>query len=445
MRGSNMDNLLPLILTALKTIDRGKSIRSSLRAVSDNTKISKEDESILYFSVFEIYKKLNLIDMYIKTSSSSFSLKKIEPENRSLFRLSTYLLKIKKKPVTDVYNLLQGNYSQIGGLNFLDILKSIEAIEEFQLLKDRDDLSTRLSLQFFLPTWIIRRFINQRGEEFTLELLQSLLKNLPLYVRVNTLKSRLEKVERSLKEQDIQYSRVNEITNLLKIETSPVPIPRIKEHIRGEIVVQQKASAVVSIILNPKKGERILDMCASPGGKTSHIAALMGTGKGITAVDINDERTMLLKNRLKLLHVKGIETIKTDARELYKSSNSSYDKILLDPPCSGSGTYSSRPENRWRLKPRDLQWYVNLQKELLEAAASLIKENGTIIYSTCSLFQEENSTQIRSFLQENTDFYLEKTNPTIGIQTEIDTGVVQEVFPHLHQTEGFFIAKIKRK
>ncbi|MHA1198547.1 MAG: RsmB/NOP family class I SAM-dependent RNA methyltransferase [Candidatus Heimdallarchaeaceae archaeon] len=440
-----MNKIAPLILSALKTVEKGKSIRVTLRAIVENNKITKEEESMLYYYVFEIYRKLNFIDLYIKTSSSSYSLKKLGVENRSLLRLSTHLLKIDLKPLPDVLELLQDHYYHIGNLEFSSILHSIEDTSEQQLYENRDDFASKLSLQFYLPTWIIRRFIDQWGKEFTLELLPSLLNPPPLYVRVNTLKSNLDEIEISFKNQNIEYAKVEEVENLLRIKESPIPIPRIKEYIEGDIVIQQKASASVSLILNPQKGDRILDMCASPGGKTSHIAALIGTGKRITAVDLNDERTRVLKQRLQLLDVQDIEVIKTDARQLHKKTDDTFDKILLDPPCSGSGTYSSRPENRWRLKQRDLRWYVNLQKELLQTAAVLTKEDGCIVYSTCSLFHDENSDIVNSFIKENNDFYLEKTSPNIGVLTEIESGSVQEVFPHLHETEGFFVAKIKRR
>ncbi len=439
-----MNKIVPFVLSALEEIEGGKSIRVTLRSIVEDSDITKDEESTLYHYIFEIYRKLNLIDLFIKTSSSAYSLKKMGKENRSLLRFSTHLLKIEMKSLQEVLELMDEYYYPIGNLEFSALLESIENISEEQLFENRDDLASNLSLKFYLPTWIIRRFISQRGENFTRELLPSVLINPPQYVRVNTLKTNLEEIEHSFKSLNIKYSKVEFIENLLKIENSPIPIPRLKEYIQGEIVIQQKASAAVSPILDPQKDERILDMCAAPGGKTSHIAAIIGTGAGITAVDLNDERTRVLKQRLKILGVQNIEIIKTDARNLVKNYDYAFDKILLDPPCSGSGTYSSRPENRWRLKQRDLRWYVNLQTDLLQSAANLTKKNGYIIYSTCSLFHDENSDIITSFLRENDDFHLERTTPNVGIQTELEGGVIQEIFPHLHETEGFFIAKLKR-
>ena len=266
-----------------------------------------------------------------------------------------------------------------------------------------------------------------------------------MYVRVNDLKSNMEEITLGFEEQEIAFTRDNEIPNLLRIEKTPIPIPRTGEFQNGKVVIQQKASALVSLVLNPKSNELILDMCASPGSKTSHIAALLDNKSRITAVDINDERIKILRNRMKMLGVQPIEIIQGDAKQFSKITTDTFDKILLDPPCSSSGTYSSRPENKWKMKQRDLRWYVDLQTDLLKEAAHLVKPDGAIVYSTCSLFHDENHTIISSFLQENEDFYLETPLPIIGTLRTTPYGEVQELYPHLHETEGFFIAKIRKR
>jgi 16S rRNA (cytosine967-C5)-methyltransferase len=440
-----MHNLAPLVLDALTNIDEGKSTRVALRLVVDNSELSQDEESLLYYFVFEIYRKLNLIDLYIKTSSSSFSLRKIRSYSKSILRFATHLLKIENRDINDVFEWLSPFYSKIKDLEFLYLLESIKTIEEEKLHENRDDLASELSLQYFLPTWVIRKFISQWGEEFTQQLLPSFLDPLPLYVRVNTLKTDLNQTLYTLRERGVELEEVKQIPNFFKVLKSPTPIPRTAEYITGKIIIQQKASAAVAHIIAPQESDVILDMCASPGGKTSHISSLVPNSKNIIAVDLNDERTRILRERLNLLNVRNVKIIQADARNLHIKVEHMFDKILLDPPCSGSGTYSSRPENRWRLKRKDLRWYVNLQWDLLQEAARLTKRGGFIVYSTCSLFHDENSDLINSFIDENPDFYLEESYPKIGLHTEIKHGIVQEIFPHLHDTEGFFIAKIKRK
>ena len=223
-----------------------------------------------------------------------------------------------------------------------------------------------------------------------------------------------------------------------------MPIPRYNEFKEGKIVIQQKASALASLVLDPQKDEKILDMCASPGGKTSHLAALLEDEGDIEAVDINSERMEILKNRLKLLGITSVKLTQTDAKILHDKIETRYDKILLDPPCSGSGTYSSRPEIKWRVKQRDLRWYINLQRDLLNEASKIVKREGIIVYSTCSLYREENHEIISSFLGNHNNFSLVEATPMLGLPSKLLQNKAQEFYPHIHETEGFFIAKIKR-
>ncbi|OLS32543.1 MAG: Ribosomal RNA small subunit methyltransferase B [Candidatus Heimdallarchaeota archaeon AB_125] len=440
-----MDTLVPLILTSLEQVDEGRSIRSVLRFHIQESDLTDFEISTLYYHIFEIYRKLNLIDQYIKTSTSSFSLRKIKFRTRALLRFATQLLKIEKEPISRVIELLEPYYREIADLELDDLLLSINDLTEDMLYENKHDFASRAALDYFTPTWIIRKFSEQWGEDFTKEVLSTFLETMPMYVRINDLKSHLEEIITGFKEQKISFTIDSDIPNLLKIENSPIPIPRTKEFQSGKIVIQQKASALASLVLDVRANDQILDMCASPGSKTSHIAALLDNNSKITAVDINRERISILKDRLKLLGVKQVAIIQSDSKELSKITTDKFDRILVDPPCSSSGTYSSRPENKWRLKKRDLRWYVDLQKDLLEEASRLIKQDGVIVFSTCSLFHDENQNIITSFLEKNSDFKLEKPLPIIGIIKKTPYGEVQELYPHLHETEGFFVAKIRKK
>ncbi|MCG3216274.1 MAG: RsmB/NOP family class I SAM-dependent RNA methyltransferase [Candidatus Heimdallarchaeota archaeon] len=440
-----MDSIIPFVIEILGGALRGKSSRIALRSAVETNKLNREEESALYYLVFEILRRLNVIDLYIKTSTSSYSLKKISSDNRAILRIATYLMKIENKDIEFVNNLLSSHFEQFSESNFLTILDLIQSVSEEQLYENRNDLASNLSIEYFTPTWIVRKFLSQWGVETTKKILPSFQQNLHLYVRINTIKANLEEILRIFHLNDISYSIVEEIENLVRIEENEIPIPQLEAFKEGKILIQQKASALVSLVLDPQEDDEILDMCASPGGKTSHIAALLKNKGKIVAVDMNDERVKILKDRMNLLGIKLVRIIQTDARELHRKIETRFDKILLDPPCSGSGTYSSRPENKWRMNQRDLGWYVNLQKDLLNEAAVLLKTGGSIVYSTCSLFHEENHSVILDFLQENSNFKLVETTPMVGVTSKILNEKTQELYPHIHETEGFFIAKIQKE
>ncbi len=439
-----MNSLIPLVITVLSQIEKGKSIRVELRRTISEHKLNREEESILYSLVFEIFRKLNVIDLYIKKSSSSFSIKKISSKTRALLRIATYLLKVDNKQLKYIKENLEPHYENIQELGFDEILKLIQEIKEEELYENRVDLASKLSIEFFTPTWIVRKFINQWDENFATELVSTFIQNLPIYVRVNPFKSNIEEITTNFRSKNLAFETVKEIDGLIKITESEIPIPQFDEFKEGKIVIQQKASALVSLILNPQEGEKILDMCASPGGKTSHLAAILGDGRNIEAVDINEERMKILKERLKLLGITSVKTTQADARTLHNQTSQEYDKILLDPPCSGSGTYSSRPEIKWRVKQRDLRWYINLQRDLFDEASKLVKKEGVIVYSTCSLYREENHEILSSFLERNSNFSLEEATPMLGFPSRLLQNKAQELYPHIHETEGFFIAKVKR-
>lgn len=178
--------------------------------------------------------------------------------------------------------------------------------------------------------------------------------------------------------------------------------------------------------------------------KTSHLAALNNSGNNIFACELNERRVSILKKRMDLLGVNGIEIINTDSRMISSLFNNKFNKILLDPPCTGSGTYSTRPETKFRLEKRDLKFYTAIQKKLLDESARVLKDGGEITYSTCSIFKDENVYVIEEFLSKNTNFSIEKMEPMIGIRIESLENKAQMLTPSLHNTEGFFIVKLRK-
>ncbi len=440
-----MDSIIPIVISALEDIDKGKSLRSVLRFHVNKYNLDREEESTLYYYTHEIYRKLNWIDLFIKTSSSNFSLKKIKSDMRAVLRVATHMLKVNKKSTDEVVTILEPYYRPIENMPFDTLLELIQSITEENLYENREDLPSKYSLKYFTYTWIIRKFIKQWGEDFAEKVLQSSLESIPMYVRINTLKASFNEIVNNLTNYGIRYTPVETIPNLIRIDETPVPIPRLDEFKVGKLVVQQKASALVSLVLNPQPDEQILDMCASPGGKTSHIVAQAGTTKNILAVDLNKDRVKILTDRLKLLGAEEVKILSADARTLKTTVKSSFDKILLDPPCSGSGTYSSRPDIKWRIKQRDLNWYIKLQNDLLNEASKLLEVDGCIVYSTCSLFEDENHDIISQFLKNNSNFSLMLASPMIGIPSNLLNNKTQEIYPHLHETEGFFIAKMRKE
>jgi 16S rRNA (cytosine967-C5)-methyltransferase len=190
----------------------------------------------------------------------------------------------------------------------------------------------------------------------------------------------------------------------------------------GALLPQSRASQLVARAVDPQPGERILDLCAAPGGKTTHLAALMGDVGEIVAVERNAERAEQLRDTAARMHASSVTVVHGDAGA---PVDGVFDRVLVDPPCSGLGTLRSRPDLRWRTDPAQIQGLVAEQRAILDAAVAALKPGGRLVYSTCTISSLENERQIRS-------------RPQLEVESTRTT------FPHVDETDGFFIATMRR-
>jgi 16S rRNA (cytosine967-C5)-methyltransferase len=194
---------------------------------------------------------------------------------------------------------------------------------------------------------------------------------------------------------------------------------------------------MVTEILDPQPGERILDMCAAPGSKTTHMAEKMNNQGTIIARDVSDKKLQKIRENADRLGISIIHPEVSDGLILDPNAVASYDRVLLDAPCSGLGIIRRKPEIRFRRLPEDIAALVKLQTQLLENASHYVKQGGVLVYSTCSVDPDENDGVIKSFLAANPQYKLIHTPWSDG------DGLVR-LYPSVHQTDGFFIAKMVR-
>lgn len=192
----------------------------------------------------------------------------------------------------------------------------------------------------------------------------------------------------------------------------------------GALLPQSRASQLVARAVDPQPGERILDLCAAPGGKTTHLAALMGDRGEIVAVERNPARADGLRRTTKRMHA-SIVAVHVEDASCFDAGDALFDRVLVDPPCSGLGTLRSRPDLRWRANPHQIEGLVIEQRAILEAAARAVKPGGRIVYSTCTLSAAENEEQVAAL----EGFAIEATRTTL---------------PHRDGTDGFFICTLRR-
>jgi 16S rRNA (cytosine967-C5)-methyltransferase len=206
---------------------------------------------------------------------------------------------------------------------------------------------------------------------------------------------------------------------------APLDVHATEAFERGEMMPQSRASMLVSRVLDPKPGERVLDLCAAPGAKTTHIAALMEGRGEVVAVEAHAGRAEALAANASRLGADSVRVLAQDAREKVGS----FDRVLLDPPCSDLGTLQSRPDVRWRKDPALIERVAGQQAEFLDAAAAQVRPGGVLVYSTCTISARENEEQMRAFLDSQPDFRHDRT---------------VQLLPHRDGTDGFFIARLER-
>ena len=265
------------------------------------------------------------------------------------------------------------------------------------------------SIAFSYPKWLVERWIKAFGVDKTFELCVAANSKPGIWIRPNTLRADGEKIKAQLIEQGLNFNIADlEVENAGKAQafellsrTNPVNITGFEN---GEFYIQDWMAQHPVIALNPQPGEKILDLCAAPGGKTTHIAAMMNNQGYVLAVDTVRKKIDKIEENCQRLGVSIAETCKVDAfDEKISELDTQFDAAIVDVPCSNTGVLARRVEARHILKPTDVNGNTTLQRELLEKAFSLVKSGGRIVYSTCSIEAAENQLLVKSFLEGRSD------------------------------------------
>ncbi len=296
-----------------------------------------------------------------------------------------------------------------------------------------------------IPKFLKEKLEKQYGGDLAKAILEGYEKTRKVTLRVNTIKSSAEKIEEELKNHKIEYETVEWSKEAFIIKNKrEKEIEELEIYKNGEIYLQSLSSMLPPIVLEPKEGTDILDMAAAPGGKTTQIAALVNNKASITACELNNIRAQRLKYNIEKQGATCVYVMQTDARKI--NDFFSFDQILLDAPCSGSGTLNVNDENLNKIFTEKLvQKSVKSQKELLKKALKVLKSGQEMVYSTCSILQEENEDIINTLNKKEYEIIPIQFS---GIQqlpmlpTKIE-GTLCVMPTELY--EGFFVAKIRKK
>ncbi|KKM79387.1 hypothetical protein LCGC14_1350480 [marine sediment metagenome] len=333
-------------------------------------------------------------------------------------------------------------------------LKNIRQFSWEKALARKTEIE-KLSIYEGIPTFIINHLLPVMNLEFikeNIKYMDNSKNNGIAYLRFNKLKRKyplkkiFSQIKEELKKENIRFNEDIQIPYLINIPmTMKSKVIQNYWYQKGYLMFQDKASVAVIQALSPQPGELIFDMCAAPGSKTSLIAQSMKNKGHLIAGDFRSSRIKGMNKLLKHLNVLNTHIINVDSIKFPVRFKNHFDRILLDAPCTGNGTLSANPELKWRQNEIFLHQCTTLQEKLFESALKILKHDGILVYSTCSLYPEEGEYLISKFIDRLEPLDLPHwISPSYTLENSIIPGTGR-LFPSIHHTQGFFIGKFKKK
>jgi 16S rRNA (cytosine967-C5)-methyltransferase len=349
--------------------------------------------------------------------------------------------------VDEAVKITKKRYPGRSGLVNAILRNAIRKKDEFEYPDIDKNPSSHISIIHSHPLWLVEKWTELFGVEETVEICKANNENPPFTLRVNKLKTKRDKLIKELSDEGFAVRPTEFSTDGVILSNPPTSLRKTKYYKMGHIQIQDEASQLISCLVNPKPGEKIMDICAGVGGKTTHMAEMIQNNGNILAMDISHKKIESLKERSERLGVTIIDTLVRDATsEPEKTLHEKFDRVLVDTPCSGLGTLRRNPEIKWRMLPKDLKSFRLLQKRILNNAGHYLKRGGTLIYSSCTIMPEENEEVIEAFLADNPDF--ERIHPDAEINGKMvdNKGFFRTYpYPHQHGTDGFFGTVLLKK
>ncbi len=290
-----------------------------------------------------------------------------------------------------------------------------------------------------LPEWVIEKL--DWPEDDVVALGYSLQQAAPLDLRVNTFKGKRKKIIAQLNDEGVEASETPYSTIGIRLKKK-FQLQKHELYTSGQVEIQDEGSQLLGLLVGAKRGEMIVDFCAGAGGKTLLLAAAMANTGRLYALDVSEKRLKNLSPRLKRSGISNIYSIAIDSEtdQRVKRLYGKIDRVLVDAPCSGMGTLRRNPDLKFRQSPQSVKELNEKQAAILESAAKLLKPGGRLVYATCSLLKDENDDIVNAFLEKHADFSVMPIQDALPKKVEIEAGEFLQLYPHKHNTDGFFAA-----
>lgn len=440
-----------VLLIIQKVLRENAYSNIALKKGLEQSNLSRVDKALVTEIVNGTLKNLIKID-WIASQFIKINQNKLDKNIQDIIRTGIYqIMYLDRIPDSAVCNEgvnLARKYSNEGAVKFTNgVLRNISRSKADIKYPDKGKEPVKyLSVFYSHPEWIVKKWLEDYGYEFTEQLLSANNEIPNFTIRTNRLKTDREKLKKLLEQEAITCSEgvYNEEALYIKGTSSIDDKQSFKD---GLYQIQDESSMLIGHVLDPKPGELIIDVCSAPGGKTTHVAELMNNKGVIIARDIYKHKLDLISQSCSRL---GIDIVKTElynAKDLDETLVNKVDRVMLDVPCSGFGVLRRKPDLRWKKSSDNFEELSKLQLQILETASKYVKPQGVLVYSTCTINKSENIDVVHKFLESNDDYYLEDLTAFLPEKLDSQTkskGYV-EIFPHIHGIDGFFIARLRRR
>lgn len=445
-----MENARQLAFVALRSVHRGAYADAALDRVLRQSELTSTDRRLATELVYGSVRRQRSLDALIDHLGKKKAHQ--QPKDlRTILHLGLYQLRYQERipasaAVNSTVDLAKENgFSGLTGfVNGLLRQYIRGATYSSDPLHLPENPVERLGILHSYPNWIVELWLEQLGMAETEQLCEWMNQSPAIDLRVNPLRTTIEQVELALMTSDVLVRRVSHMPQALRLIGSTGPIQNLPGFSEGWWTVQDSSAQLVGHLLDPQPGEVVIDACAAPGGKTTHIAELMGDEGTVWACDRAASRLRKLKDNTERLRLKSIQVCVGDSRNLSQFKNSA-DRVLVDVPCSGLGTLHRHADARWRQTPESVQELAVLQGELITHTSTFVKPGGVLVYATCTLHPLENERVIQQFLDRhpNWQIYPPTLDSTYSALTTSEGWI--KVWPHRQQMDGFFMVCLRKE
>lgn len=371
----------------------------------------------------------------------------LSPWIRNLLRIGAYELLFldRTSPAATCHSLVQlaHRYGHTGSSRLANaVLRRLsDHLNDLNFPDPTADPVDYLSIEYSLPRWLVERW-RQRWPQEVEALCEAQNQPAPLTVRVNLRRTRPAELAERWEAAGLPVTPCQWAPEGLTVNHGGA-VRELPGYAEGLFGVQDEASLLVGYLAAPAPGSLVVDLCSAPGSKATHLAEIMGDRGAVVAIDVHQPRLRLVKMEAARLGLSSVIPLCADGRMVPHLLREPADVVVVDAPCSGTGTLRRRPDARWRKQPEQIAQLSVLQGQLLQAAAQVVRSGGVLIYSTCSLEPEENEDVIRQFREVRSDFIPDLPPLAPELAGDRREGWLR-LWPHRHGTDGFFICRLRK-